>query len=104
MSAWGVLGNPDPKQIEAWKNLPYGQFKELVKDAQRKGKGKSLKKYTVEVTRRSSDYQLAYLTVEGFDYDGAIANAKVVDPKSLDWGVLKGSGEYYHSYRVSQQH
>lgn len=101
-NAWGILGNPSAKQIETWKNLPYGKFKEMVSDLKKKSKNKSLRKHVVEVKKVSSESTSTYIEVEAFDSDHAVNLAKDEFRKDepRHWTTsCKESDKYF--YRVS---
>ena len=99
MKAWGILGEPTKEQIQRWMDLPYGSFKIMVNDLNKKSKGKSLRKYTVEVRKPVSEYQLGYIDVNAYDVDHALELAKQESVKG--WSEKKKDSDKY-SYRVSQ--
>lgn len=103
MSSWGILGKPSREQVDHWMNLPHGQFKNLVADVKKKGKGKTLRKYTVEVRENQYTYKTAFVAVEAFDHDHAVNEAKTVNKSNLDWGNEKSTQGSY-SYIVLQSH
>ena len=99
MNSWGILGKPSREQVNHWMNLPHGQFKNLVADIKKKGKGKTLRKYTVEVRENHHTYKTAFVAVEAFDHDHAANEAKIVNKSNLDWGNEKSTQGSY-SYIV----
>ena len=101
MSSWGILGKPSREQINHWMDLPHGQFKNLVADMKKKGKGKTLRKYTVEVRENQYTYKTSFVSVDAFDHDHATNEAKMVNKADLDWSKEKTTQGSY-SYIVSQ--
>jgi len=102
MNAWGILGKPTPEKVQEWMNLPYGQFKSMVYDLNKKNKGKSLKKYAIEIHDIKSYYKSAFVYVDAVDANQAIELAKLSDMNILEWSELKTEKENKYSYRVSQ--
>ncbi len=103
MSSWGILGKPSREQVKHWMDLPHGQFKNLVADMKKKGKGKTLRKFTIEVRENYSTYKTSFVAVDAFDFDHAVNEAKMLDKTKLDWSEKK-SLQTSHSYTVSQVH
>ena len=101
MSSWGILGKPSREQINHWMDLPHGQFKNLVADIKKKGKGKALRRYTVEVRENQYTYKTSFVSVDAFDHEHATNEAKMVNKADLDWSKEKTTQGSY-SYIVSQ--
>jgi hypothetical protein len=101
MSAWGLLGNPTLEQIEYWKNLPYGEFKQMVNELKKKSKGKDLRKHAVVVKKTNVYTTQAFVYVQAFDTDHAIAQAKEINTSELEWSEVKQE-PLKISYGVSQ--
>jgi hypothetical protein len=85
MNSWGFLGNPTPEQVDRWKNLPHGKFKDMVTDLKKKSKGNNLSKYTVIVKKSNESYKTAEIKVEAFTADHALSLAKDINTSNLDW-------------------
>jgi plasmid maintenance system killer protein len=102
MNAWGILGKPTPEKVQEWMNLPYGQFRSMVSGLNKRNKGKSLRKYTVEIQDIKSYYSSAFVYVDAVDSDQAIELARLSDMSNLEWSELKGEKQNKYSYRVSQ--
>jgi hypothetical protein len=102
MNAWGILGNPTPEKVQEWMNLPYGQFKSMVTDLNKRNKGKPLRKHAIEIRDIMTSYRSAYVYVDAAGADQAIEVAKLVDKKTLEWMPLQTEAANKYSYRVSQ--
>jgi hypothetical protein len=89
MNSWGILGEPTTEQVEAWKNLPYGEFKKIVESTKKRSKGKDLKKYTVVVTKTNVYATQAFVNVQAFDREHAIDLAKHINTSELEWSEVK---------------
>jgi hypothetical protein len=101
MSSWGILGEPTAKQIEQWKNLPYGQFSSMVSSLKKKSKGKSLQKHAVEVKSSTTIVSKAFAYVQAYDTEHAISQAREINTSDLEWSEPKTEPEKI-AYRVSQ--
>lgn len=99
MNSWGILGNPTKDQILEWQNLPYGKFKNMTDELKKLSKGKSLRSYSVEVKKTTSESQIAFVKVSAFNSEHAILLSKAIT--DLDWFDPKKEQDKI-SYRVSQ--
>lgn len=77
MNSWGILGNPSKEKIEEYKNMPVGAFRQMVKDLNRRKKGKVLKEHEVSVTKTRSDMTAGTIKVQAFTRDEAIDLARL---------------------------
>lgn len=102
MNAWGILGNPSPEKVQEWMNMPYGKFKQMVADVNKKTKGKPLRKYTVEIRDETTNYKSAFVNVDAADSDQAIKLSQLIDKSTLNWGETKVDKYNTYVYRVSQ--
>lgn len=102
MNSWGILGKPSVEKIDAWKNLPYGKFKEMVADVKKQTKGKPLRRYSVEVKEIEESCKTAFVSVEAATGDQAIKLSQIVAKNTLEWSEPKKEKYNKYSYRVSQ--
>jgi hypothetical protein len=101
MNSWGLLGKPTNDQIEMWKNLPYGQFKQMVEKLKKQSKGKDLRKHAVVVKKTNVYSTQAFVYIQAFDNDHAIEQAKEINISELEWTEVKQE-PLKISYSVSQ--
>ncbi len=101
MKSWGILGDPTPEQILVWKNMPHGEFKDMVANLKKKSKGRSLKRHAVEVKNIVEHIQSCIVYVDAFDFEHAIEQAKNVEKSNLEWSAPKKENPKI-SYRVTK--
>lgn len=98
---WGILGTPSKDQVEAWKNMPYGSFKQMVEVIKKKGKGNALRTYHVSVLKQKTDSEKAFIKVSTYDAENALYQAKQHSLDDLEWFADK-KGEITYKYQVIQ--
>lgn len=100
--SWGLLGNPTKEQIEQWQNLPYGEFKSMVKEFNKKHKGKLLKQFEVRIEMEDIVSYPAYKIFYAFDSSHAIEQAQGLEKTNIEWGEpIQNSPRY--TYRAFEK-
>lgn len=102
MNSWGILGKPTQEKIQEWMNMPYGKFKSMVSDLNKRNKGKPLRKHAVEIKDVKSYYRSTFVYVDAVDADQAIELTQLADMSNLEWSELKQEKSNKYLYRVSQ--
>lgn len=102
MNSWGVLGNPTKEEIEKWKNLPHGAFKNMIKNL----KGAQRKDYTIQVTKYPEEFEIGFVRVKAFSHEQAVQEAKdlIYSGAELEWVKHKRTNSELYNFRVSQIH
>lgn len=73
---WGILGNPTKAEIDLFKNMPFGAFKEHVAAVKRKAKGKRHEVYKFKIVREIVTRYQGEFKCGGFGYNDAYKNAQ----------------------------
>lgn len=103
MSSWGILGKPTQEEIEKYKNMPYGKFKDYIIGLKKKHKDKTLNTYTVRIQEHRSDIYNGWVKVRAWDADEAIKAAKSMQKKDYEWETSPAvRDKYTYEYRISQ--
>lgn len=102
MNSWGILGKPTPEKVQEWMNMPYGKFKQMVTDVNKKAKGKPLRRYSVEIKEIEEIARTSFVSVEARSSDQAITLSQMHDKDKLEWSEPKKEKYNKYSYRVSQ--